>query len=612
MVNNDALKIPLIISVAGHIDITTPESVLQGYFSQFWKQLRDELGESTPFILLSSLAAGADHLAVKYRPADVQYCAVLPFAQEQYEKDFTGSAADDFRRDLQGAFKCVICDGSPGDYAKAAAYIRTHSDIIVTLWDGMETLDSNGNPSQGGTYYTVRKTLRLDKLLITYPEKAHLLVNFPVVRKKTYVGNEKKFFDSECWGTLTWDECSRKIQIAPGIVFPQNSDITRNIENIRNNNNSIHTPTGDRNYLYNDFANNFPEQFKIIEKDFLRYEYFDKIATENQAYHKKEFLRIALISIIAGLLGQIWGDATFSSDSIIHEWIIHGIILLYFISCISVFLYYLNTKKQAHYEKYIQPRAIAELMKLNIFWKLSSIKEEFFEYLLSDCSNFWRALPICNWEIASLPLSDTDKKMLHEELLKNLPAIQQLWIKDQKDYYKEYILSNPHSFFRIQADEKNPIGSRPRNIIKFIKKYFKPYHRINGYISFFKKFFFWSGFGLAALLLLIFSLAKLNIFTCLTDHVDFLNLGYYREFAIGLCPFIVATLGWLLEKNQWNVIGKRYSELYDAFGKAEKQLATIEKAENKQELIKELVLLCYLENSDWGSIKEENQPEPMF
>ena len=249
MKNANDLKIPLIISVAGHIDLAVPESVLQRYFSEFWQALREKFGPSTPFVLLSSLAAGADHLAVKYRPADVLYCAVLPFAQEIYEKDFTGSALADFRSDLRGAFKTVVCSGEPGDYAVAADYTRTQADIIITLWDGMETLDKNGNASRGGTYYTVRKVLQPDKLLSSSKEKAHLLVNFPVVRRKTYHGNEKKIFESSSWGTLTADETTGGIRFTPGLFFPPDTEIAGNAGNIRKYNGSLQDRRDERNHL---------------------------------------------------------------------------------------------------------------------------------------------------------------------------------------------------------------------------------------------------------------------------------------------------------------------------------------------------------------------------
>jgi hypothetical protein len=111
----------------------------------------------------------------------------------------------------------------------------------------MEALDKNGNVSKGGTYYTVRKVLQLDKLLISSKEKAHLLVNFPVVRRKVYSGGERKIFDSSTWGTLTWDETSGGIRFTPGLSFPQNTEIAAAAGNIRKYNDSLHDFADGRN-----------------------------------------------------------------------------------------------------------------------------------------------------------------------------------------------------------------------------------------------------------------------------------------------------------------------------------------------------------------------------
>lgn len=612
--NNDALKVPLIVSVVGHIDIATPEEVLKDYFAAFWQQLRAQLGENTPFVLLSSLAAGADHLAVKYRPEDVPYYAVLPFAREEYEKDFSEAALEDFRADLKGACKCITCDATRGDYTKASDYVRKYADVIVTLWDGIETLDENGNVAEGGTCYFIRKAMQLDKLLISQPEKSHLVVTFPVTRNKPHKENEKKFFESTEWGTLIPDEGPYPFRIEPGkISFPEGSEFLKNIEKIRKHNDSCppEPVAVEGSYLYSDCKKNFSTQlFDIVGADFLRHAYFDLIAQKNQTYHKREFLWIAIFSVIAGLLGQAWGDMTFSEDSDMQEWIVHGVIFAYLSSCLWAFLYYRSVKKARHYEEYVEPRAIAELLRLNIFWKLSAIGEDFVENILADSANYWCALVICNWNIAAPPLTDAEKSLLEAEKEKRFPVVRDMWVNDQKMYYKGYILSDTKSAFRIHSNEKLPSWRTP---VKRIKKYFRPYRRIDGCFGLLKGMFFWGGFVLAAMLLIVFALAKLECFSWLDDHTEIAGLKYYREFIVGLCPFLVATIGWLLEKNQWNAIGERYLKLYYAF---EKTAAVLEKPEVKpevkQKLIKELMILAHQENSEWESIKKGSAPEPML
>ena len=616
MNNSDVLKVPLIVSVVGHKDITTPETVLEAYFDAFWQKLRAELGENTPFILLSSLAEGADHLAVKYRPEDVPYYAVLPFAIEEYEKDFSGTATalEEFRTDLKGACKCITCDATPGDYTKASDYVRKYADVIVMLWDGIETLDENGNAAEGGTYYVFRKVMQLDKLLIRQPEKHHLVVTFSVTRSKPHKENEKKFFESDnCWGTPIPDEGTYPFRIEPGTIsFSVNPEILSNIEHIREHNNkcAVEQDPAEMSYLYIGCKNQFPDLFELVKNDFLRYEYFDRVALENQRSHKWEFLVIAILSFAAGFCGQLWGDVTFCNNTNMHEWVVHGVIFAYLSSCLWAFLYYRSVKKARHYEEYVEPRAIAELLRLNIFWKLSAIGEDFVENILSNSANYWCSLAICNWNIAAPPLTDAEKSLLEAEKLQSFPTVRDMWVNDQKMYYNGYILSDTKSAFRIHSNEKLPSWRTP---VKRIKKYFRPYRRIDRCFGLLKGMFFWGGFLLAAMLLIVFALAKLECFSRLDDHTEIAGLKYYREFIVGLCPFLVATIGWLLEKNQWNAIGERYLKLYYAF---EKTAAVLEKPdvkpEVKQKLIKELMILAHQENSEWESIKKGSTPEPML
>lgn len=238
MTDIDKLKIPLIVGVSGHIDITTPESVLQDALTEFWTQLHQTIGPETPIVLLSSIARGADHLMVKYRPADVNYCAVLPFDSNEYAKDFTGQALDDYRADLAGAFKCITCGADAGDYTLASDYVRTHSDILVTFWDGYETLDRYGLPQKGGTYFLLRKTFQLDDLLISQPEKAHITVNIPVERQKVHPEYEKQLLSEKKWGTLIWN-ANENPQITPGLSLNEHPKFADNIAFIQRHNSSL-------------------------------------------------------------------------------------------------------------------------------------------------------------------------------------------------------------------------------------------------------------------------------------------------------------------------------------------------------------------------------------
>ena len=653
----ECLKIPVVVGVSGHIDVAQDEGWILSQLEVFWKQVREIVGRETPIVLLSSVAQGADHYVVRSMPEDIRrYCAVLPFAQEEYEKDFVDharkpEASDEFHRDLGGAYKVIQCGAEPGDYAAASDYVRSRSDILITMWDGYESLDEDGSPKKGGTYHLLRTAFGMDDLLIRHQEKAHLIVNLTVGRESKHKGHEDcvcRFPANSPLNVLEWNEETRKFSAVPldewvtdflreteagdrsggikkrilgtasedSLLEGEIADVSPVFRRIRKyNGQDLRIPEGkdQRNYL---FANNgdnslvgFPDDWEIVRDDFARYEYFDTRAATHQSAHKSQFARIALLSVVVGLLGQAWGDVTFAPDDAVHEWIMHGVILMYLLGCLCLFVWGARIGRQDHYGHYVQPRVISELMRLKMFWKLAGITDSFIDYILKDSANYWFALPVCNWDIWDAPL--TRDKIQYVDKGNGLPAVCSCWLQDQKNYYDSYLLSDPDHFIRTQEGD----GCRNKTFLsgKWRRQYFKKYERIDGYFSLLKTVFTWSGFILACLLILVFLSSQIWGF----DHTEFLYLSYYREFIVGICPFIVATLGWLLEKNNWDSLARQYREMSGLFGKAIGILRG-ESAKEKKDLnlcrrtIEELMLFCHRENSDWKNIKNDSKPEPMM
>ncbi len=118
----------------------------------------------SPLHVLSALAEGADRLVVDValaRGHDV--FAVLPFAADDYERDF-GDRAPAFRALLARIpAERVFALPSPrfasdvgerdAHYAQAGDYIAAHCDVLLALWDGV------ANALPGGTASVVRGKL---------------------------------------------------------------------------------------------------------------------------------------------------------------------------------------------------------------------------------------------------------------------------------------------------------------------------------------------------------------------------------------------------------------------------------------------------------------------
>jgi len=220
----DCLRIPVVIGVMGHIDIAQDEAWVFGQLEKFWSTVRHIVGKETPVVLLSSIAQGADHYVVKSMPADIKrYCVVLPFAQVDYEQDFVKyaqkpNALEEFHQDLAGAFKVIQCDATVGDYTVASDYVRSHSDILITLWDGYESLGKDKLPQKGGTYHQICIAWGMDEQTISRQEKTHVIVNLTVSRKSEHKEFEKRvctFPEGSTLNVLSWNKETREFSITP-------------------------------------------------------------------------------------------------------------------------------------------------------------------------------------------------------------------------------------------------------------------------------------------------------------------------------------------------------------------------------------------------------------
>ena len=151
------LLAPLVIGITGHRDIWEGDRPrLVASVKKVFTDLRRKY-PSTPLIVLSALADGADRLAahVALSPEiEARLFVPLPLPQGLYEKDFDAESLKDFRtllRSADGVFEvplaagCTLTDiaqdGPQRDlqYQRAGEYIVRRCQILIALWDGEKT-----------------------------------------------------------------------------------------------------------------------------------------------------------------------------------------------------------------------------------------------------------------------------------------------------------------------------------------------------------------------------------------------------------------------------------------------------------------------------------------
>ena len=123
--------------------------------------------QHSPFVVLSSLAEGADRLVARVAMEELsaELIAVLPMPQNEYERDFLiEESKAEFRSFLSRA--CFVkeasipegdaCDASRAlegeqrnrQYARAGAIVADHAQVLFAIWDGKPARGRGGTGDQ--------------------------------------------------------------------------------------------------------------------------------------------------------------------------------------------------------------------------------------------------------------------------------------------------------------------------------------------------------------------------------------------------------------------------------------------------------------------------------
>jgi hypothetical protein len=160
------------VGVVGHRKLAEPERVRTGIRAAL-ARIRGTWGDR-PLILVSSLAEGADRLAVEVgreEPFRAGLEALLPLPPEEFRRDFPDAhssrefdgflaVAQDVRLARESEHLEVVAPGMrERAYAAAASELVACSDVLLAVWDGAPAR------GPGGTAETVELVRRSGKPL---------------------------------------------------------------------------------------------------------------------------------------------------------------------------------------------------------------------------------------------------------------------------------------------------------------------------------------------------------------------------------------------------------------------------------------------------------------
>lgn len=447
----DQVVLPLLIGVTGHRDIP-PEDIpgLKDLVRTIIDQIKSEY-PTTPLMLMSALADGADRLAAEVAlDAGVALIASLPMNQEIYEQDFSADSINQFQKLLKHAAftyelpienknskKSVNVGDTARDfqYLAVGRFIVKHCQVLIALWDGV-----TDGPT-GGTSQVVRMQLEgVDPLCSDGSELFSALPTGPVyfvpTRRSTYseVAQDTEFLKRH----LRNFDGLENVQI----MYPLSDDgkSTRDEEHMRtlscverfnrDSNQSrqlTHFEFGRKqaaSYLIaEDSASIIRSDLSLPAQCLLNcYAHTDCLA---QQFQKKTYNVLLLLASLVPFIVFFFETYSNVTTALIA---ISGYLLFLGLA----YGLYFVTRHQGNQEKFLDYRALAEGLRVCFFWRLAGIRKDSASFYLNKQQSEldWISYAIRTWNLLAYRGSvDPATSQMIDTVKKN-------WLEDQKKYFE--------------------------------------------------------------------------------------------------------------------------------------------------------------------------------
>jgi hypothetical protein len=554
--------IPIVLGVTGHRDLReedVPE--LEKKVDSIFDDLKTKYPHS-PLILLSPLAEGADRLAariaLKYR---ARLVVPLPMAKEEYEKDFiTPQSLTEFN-DLLGKAEIFFVlptisnfkEERDHKYAKVGAYIVQYSHILIALWDGIDT------DLTGGTAQIVR--FKLNGVPEPYSPPQNILdpvdtgpvfhIVTPRVKNPSPVGDVfslQKYFPD---GTGIEGKPEEALAgILGGIdYFNKDSDaLSINLKSKIDASRIQLIPKGVEGMLEN--------PVKAILEQFAQ---ADALAEYFQKRRYSSLVSLFTLAVLAFFFFELYAH-------LIQESLM---LALYPAILLLASVLYVWVKRHSYENKHLDYRALAEGLRIQLFWKLTGIKEDVTRYYLRKQKSEldWVRKGIESLIFSAKDDSGTDRLVTKTYIASDYKMALDYWVDDQRKYYK-------------------------KSAVRDLKKLRKQEYAVYG--------FFISGLVVAVIVLF------LDISSIFSGDGKFFH--HILIVVMGLTPALAAALDGYAEKRVFASQTKVYKRMYHLFDRAAAQLKTMldnNDLDGARLLLKELGREALQENSDWVLMHRE-------
>lgn len=592
--------IPIVVGVTGHLDLDLRAAGAEQALSDAVRGILREVQKNaphSPLLILSGLAEGADRFVSKLAMQEfgARVVGVLPLPQDLYEDDFPDSVQE-FRTILDAGARVEMpfIGGSTRDdvkvqgnrrdaqYAEAGAYIVRQSQMLITLWDG-------GKGGEGGTSYVL--DFALSGSLGPFadacsPLDAHSIP--PIYRIVTPRLSKKRELDGaafECQ-ILPCDECTDTIRHHDFLGFGGGTETVtdtvgrRRVKRFlrvinrldRFNADCLHKRDMLSTYAVASSRDLLPDkQCNGLSNTTLRlrriYGIADALSINYRTVHRRFLYALLGCSLIAIGAFEVY------AHQIVHE---PPVLVLFPVFLIAAYSVYRLVRAWDVQNRYLDYRAFAEGLRVQLFWRLAGIDMEVAnEYLIRHRTELdWMREAIRAW---NMPLGEPastgrEKSPLHDA--DRVKLLSEYWVENQKVFFEN----------REHRDERWELG----------------HHRVV------------SGLFLGSIAIAVFYLV-ISYFGFPADKES--HLPHVFVFAIGMMPVLAAVVGAYAEVMAFAAQAQRYRFMADIYIHASeklKQATVMGDSEQVRSILRELGSVALEENSNWVLMHRDHPLEVMF
>ena len=477
-------RIPFVVGVVGHRDLRPEDrAALKAKVSEVFARLKTDYlpdESDTPLVLLSALAEGADRLV-----ADVALehgailIAPLPMEEDAYREDFRGkraiepNAEQEFDRLLNAAFAKHALryrDGSSRDIVRADAekreqqyqdvgiYIVNHCHVLIALWNGDETDMRTGGTTEVMSFKRLGVPMALAGSMRSALDGSEIGPVIHVVTPRAKHGSRQVDISVEPWGMeVTGRPRALRGSAAVALLFVRNLlGLAHHEEAEEKRGWRVFNATVRQTRQFNMEAAKFSErgpegidpaqsliwlfedtskrqrpgaesQAKLAAPYWCElYQLADAAAQARQRNFKLDWRTLFVAGLAAIMVFETYAHLLPNAGPLL---------LLYAVIFGGIFWWFYHARKAEHQERFLDYRALAEALRVAVYWKLAGIQTPIgHEYPIKQPSELaWVRIVLRTYDM----LHQVDGSAVKVEPDdKPLMLVRDLWVDGQRAYFK--------------------------------------------------------------------------------------------------------------------------------------------------------------------------------